>query len=109
MIAALCLLAALAANPAGAAAPAGIVQLTADTSRIELREQLEILRDDTRALAFDDLASDAVVFRPADPGAISHGYTRAAYWYRVTLFNDAPPRSNGEWVLEVDFPPLDHV
>jgi len=109
MIAALCLLAALAATAAGAAAPSGIVQLTADTSRIEMREQLEILRDDTGALKFDQLTSDAVVFRPADPGATSHGYTTAAYWYRVTLFNDAPPRSNGEWVLEVDFPPLDHV
>ncbi len=101
----------LAMTAAGAQAPAqpGLAVLDGATEQLLLREQLELLRDDSAALEFDDLTSDAVVFRPADAGAISHGYTAAAYWYRVTLRNDGPTGANADWVLEVDWPPLDHV
>jgi PAS domain S-box-containing protein len=101
----------LAVTAAGAQAPVqpGLALLGADTHQLPLRGQLELLRDDSGLVAFDGLVSDAVVFRPAGAGAISHGYTTAAYWYRVTLRNDGPAGSNAEWVLEVDWPPLDHV
>jgi PAS domain S-box-containing protein len=108
-IAALCLLAIAAADAATPAAQPGIAALDAHTRRLELREQLEVLRDDGAALSFDDLLSDAVVFRPAEAGDISHGYTASAWWYRVTLRNDGGAGAGGDWVLELDYPPLDEV
>src|SRR5690349_188098 len=107
-LAGLCFLA-LAAAGAPAAVQPGLAVLDADTRQLLLRDQLELARDDSRELGFDGLASDAVVFRPADAGAVSHGYTTAAYWYRVTLRNDGGASANAEWVLEVDFSPLDYV
>ncbi|MGH8481974.1 MAG: 7TM diverse intracellular signaling domain-containing protein, partial [Nevskiaceae bacterium] len=102
----------LALSVAGptAAGPSGLAILTAETQRLPLREQLEIVRDDTGELTFDGLASDSVVFRPATAtDNVSHGYTTAAYWYRVALRNDGSAGANAEWVLEVEYPPLDHV
>jgi PAS domain S-box-containing protein len=107
-LAGLCLLA-LAAAGAPTAAQPGLAILDGATEQLPLRQQLELLRDDTAALEFGDLTSDAVVFRPADAGAITHGYTTAAYWYRTTLRNDGPTGANADWVIEVDWPPLDHV
>jgi PAS domain S-box-containing protein len=105
-MAALCLLV-LTALPSGATA--GVAALNADSRRVELREQLDVLRDSAGTLRYEDLVSDSVVFRPADAGDISHGYTRDAYWYRVTLHNTGPEGASSDWVIEVDFPPLDHV
>ena len=100
----------VAAAANGVAQP-GLAVLHADTRQLALREQLEIVRNDDGALTIDDVISDraAGTFRPADPGAIAQGITPAAYWYRVTLRNDAPAGSNTNWVLEVDYPPLDEV
>jgi PAS domain S-box-containing protein len=96
---------------AGAQAPvqAGLAVLDGATEHLPLREQLEVLRDDTGALRLEDLTSDAVVFRPADAGAINHGYTGAAYWYHVTLRNDGGPQATSDWVLELGYTPLDYV
>jgi PAS domain S-box-containing protein len=108
-VAGLWLLAILGASPALAAQP-GVVVLTAETRELPLREQWELLRDDSGAVTFEGLASDSIVFRPATAtDNVSHGYTTAAYWYRVLLRNDGGPGANAEWVLEVDFPPLDQV
>ncbi|MGQ0587184.1 MAG: 7TM diverse intracellular signaling domain-containing protein [Gammaproteobacteria bacterium] len=103
----LCLLAIAAA---GAQPPPGLAALDAETRKLQLREQLELVRDDSGEVTFDGLGSDAVVFRPATAtDNVSHGYTSAAYWYRVTLRNDGRAGDNADWVLVVDYPPLDHV
>src|SRR5262245_40786839 len=105
-LAGLCLLAIAAA---GAQPPPGLVILDVQTRELPLRQQLELVRDDSRMLEFDQLNSDAVVWRPAEDDVVSHGYTTAAYWYRFTLRNDGGSGANAEWVLEVDFSPLDFV
>ncbi|MGH8442457.1 MAG: 7TM diverse intracellular signaling domain-containing protein [Nevskiaceae bacterium] len=102
-LAGLCLLA------LAAAAPPGLVVLGPETRELPLREQLEEMRDDSGALRFEDLARDAVVFRPVDPDGINHGYSGLAYWYRVTLRNDGGANANADWVLELSYTPLDHV
>jgi PAS domain S-box-containing protein len=107
-LAGLCLLAISLAGPA--AAQPGLAVLSGETRQLALREQLELVRDDSGAITFDDLVSDAVVFRPATAGDnVSHGYTTAAYWYRVTLRNEGRAGDNADWVLEAGYPPLDHV
>jgi PAS domain S-box-containing protein len=105
---ALCLLAIVAAGPVLAAQP-GLAVIDDSTRRLPLREQLELVRDRSGRVSFDGLASDAVVFRPADAGAVSHGYTTDAFWYRVVLRNDGGRGANADWVLDVDFSPLDQV
>jgi len=99
---------AMLAGAAQAGQP-GLVVLDADTRRVTLAEQLELLRDDSGVTTFEELRPAGLMFRPAAPGDISHGYTTATYWYRTTLRNDAPAGANADWVLELDFPPLDHV
>jgi PAS domain S-box-containing protein len=108
-LAGLLLLAMTVAGPVAAAQP-GLVVLTAETRELPLREELELLRDDAGAITYEQLASDSVVFRPATPtDNVSHGYTTAAYWYRVTLRNAGGDAASADWVLEADFAPLDYV
>ena len=66
-LAGLCLLAIAAAGTP--AAQPGLAVLDADTRALPLREQLELLRDEGGELRFEQLDSDAVVFRPAEAGA----------------------------------------
>lgn len=53
------------------------------------------------------VAAQLSAFR-ASPGAfISGGFTRQMYWVHVSLRNARPIRH--DWVLELDYPALDHV
>ena len=107
-LAGLFLLAITVAGPAPAAEP-GLAVLTADTRQLPLHPHLEEVRDDSGALRFEELTLDAVVFRPVDAGGINHGYSGHTYWYRVTLRNDGGANANADWVLELNYTPLDHV
>jgi adenylate cyclase len=58
--------------------------------------------DTERRLEIDQVASSQNEMTPLPEGELSNGYTRNAFWFRIR-----PPQ--GEWLLEVASPFLDHV
>ncbi|MEK6805445.1 MAG: response regulator [Pseudomonadota bacterium] len=99
---------AFASSPALAEIPiAGI-----DSARVSQRLDgaLELLKDETGQLSFEDVQTPEIAARfEANPKpAVNHGFTKHAYWYRLRLRNDAAD-SDPAHVLEIDYPPLDAI
>lgn len=86
------------------AADAQTLTLSDDT-RMLVNDQLQYLRDETNAYTINNIGS--ATMKAVDPEAsASFGFDRAPYWFRLQLDN----RSNvTEWLMEVNFSPLDEV
>lgn len=92
----------------GTAAPA--VTLTKAGGGLDLQAQTEFLRDEAGTLKLSDVMrpETAKGFALPDEQGLNFGFTRAVYWYRVSLLNPQDSRLSN-WVLEVAWPPLDLI
>lgn len=80
-------------------------------SSYSLSREFSYLIDPTDRLALTDIVQPAVQARfqplqPTGPGA-SFGFDTAAIWLRLTL--DTAPDAPRDWLLEIAYPPLDHL
>ncbi len=99
---------ALFTQAAIAGADSTVVQTWGDTQALDLNPYVESLRDEQGRWTIDDVSRPPLLARFAvNPGgrAIVAGFTKDAYWYRVTVA--APPVNDA--FLEVAFPLLDHI
>jgi signal transduction histidine kinase len=73
-----------------------------------LTPAMQVFKDDSAALSFDQVRSSAQAHRflPNHSTGVNFGFTTAAYWLHIRLKNqdDAP----GEWFLENQYPILDY-
>lgn len=79
---------------------------------LPLGRYLDVLEDKTGALTFEQVQSPGLseryVASPTDTP--NFGFTRSAYWYRLSLRNPAGADAElSQWVLELRYPVLDHV
>ena len=86
-----------------------------NSDRYALSESFTALEDKTGQLKLEDILQLAAQsrFRPAAKGtsATNFGLTRSAFWLRITLTASAAgqPAAAAPWLLEVAYPPLDHI
>lgn len=65
------------------------------------------LEDKEGTIRFDEIISVyRDEFQPVTDGVPSFGYTSSVFWLAFTVENNA---SQGNWLLEVDSPPLDYI
>jgi PAS domain S-box-containing protein len=95
---------------AGAWAQGGVLELGAQDN-YKLAPYVTYLEDVEGKLALDDILQPAqqARFRPmrGSGPAANFGLTRSAIWLRVEL--QAPAGQDPNWLLELAYPPLDHV
>ena len=87
------------------------IHLVPELKVLALDPQVQVLRDDSGRWGFGEVSASPLADRFAPPArkTINYGYTTAAYWYRFRLRSDMPGVGNSDWVLELDYPPLDRV
>ena len=98
----------LALSPAMAAHEA-VATLKADSRSVDLMTYLEVLEDPSLALTIDDVARPAVAgrFLRADHGGTLAGFSRSAFWLRLTLRTE--PSLTQPLLLVVGYPLLDRI
>jgi signal transduction histidine kinase len=74
-----------------------------------LEPYLSYIRDESGKLTLQDILSPKyqAQFRQRKDAHYSFGYTRAAIWLKVSLFN--PDTVSNHWILEMGFPPIDVI
>lgn len=95
-----------------AGAQMGVVSIGSQDQRLSLDAHVEVLRDRYGSFTYQDVRSSPAreQFRRNPKASISHGFTTDVYWYRLVLQNNANgKRPHTDWVLEVDYPPLDFL
>ena len=92
-----------------AAQPADIVVLNNGQDKYPLGRYLEILRDPSGELTFQDVSSAAYQdqFTPSQVETPNFGFQKAAYWVRFRIQNQA--EQNSSWVLELGFVNMHYV
>ncbi len=92
-----------------AAQPADIVVLNDGQDKYPLGRYLEILRDPSGELTFQDVSSAAYQdqFTPSQVETPNFGFQKAAYWVRFRIQNQA--EQNSSWVLELGFVNMHYV
>ncbi len=96
-----------------AAPDAAVILGDAAAGAIALGDRLEYLKDPEGKWSIREVASEPLAsrFLKSDRRAPSFGYSLAAYWIRIDLLDAAEAAEAGprEWLLELSYPPLDHV
>lgn len=99
----------LAANAFAAGKVLDVSQL--GNGPISLPHYLAVLEDPTQALTWADIRTPEIAARfktePAPAAALSYGFTRSAYWLRLTLSN--PSDRPAERMLEIGYALLSTV
>ena len=76
-----------------------------DDGRVPADATIQYFRDEADAYTIDNIASAPM--HAVDPKNFANfGFDRAPYWFRVALSNSS---SESEWLLEINFSPLDKV
>ncbi|HNR88497.1 MAG TPA: 7TM diverse intracellular signaling domain-containing protein [Spirochaetota bacterium] len=99
----------LAGALATAAHAAPAVVLTEAAREYALGPSVEYLEDRDGTIAFDDIRAgthDERFVRNTAP-VMNFGFTKSAYWMRVTVKNNHPAIQN--WLLEVGYPHHDYI
>jgi PAS domain S-box-containing protein len=82
-----------------------------DQGEYRLGSSVSFLEDPEGGLGLDEILQPAQQLRframPGSDPSANFGLTRAAIWLRVEL--RAAPQSDPNWLLEVAYPPLDHL
>lgn len=95
-----------------AAASAEVVVLAPAQERISLAGHIEELRDESGQWTLDEVRAPAqsAQFVPTTTDTPSHGFTSAAYWYRLRLQDSAGRAGEAsDWVLELNYGTLDYI
>lgn len=102
----LCLTLGAAPSAAAPAAPAVLV-LDDATPSIQAWPAVTVLTDPTRALSIDQVMDSHRQFAVPQTAYGTLGMRQEAMWLHIPLSIDT--NSNGEWVLDVDYPPLHRI
>jgi diguanylate cyclase len=99
----------LALSPAPAVAHEAVVTIDSAAAFVDLMPYLEVLEDPSGQLAVEDVARGPAAggFAHADHGGTLSGYSRSAFWLRLTV--RAPPVPAEPLLLVIGYPLLDHV
>ena len=89
-----------------ASVPPAPVEVDAALTRMELTPRIELLEDPTAAMDLDAVQS-ASGFKPVPPSGLKIGFSKSAWWARVTLANAAPRER--QLVLRQNYPLMDYV
>ncbi len=76
------------------------VILTDKIEQAQPGHSLEILKDPTKRLTFDDVRL-STEFRPSNQSIPNLGFTYSAFWIRLSLSNSS---SHQDWIFQFDFP-----
>lgn len=82
------------------------------TRQLPLGSALEVFEDLRGTARISDVSSPALAasFRAHDKSVLNVGYTDSAYWLRLDLdYQPQTARGQQTWLLELAYPPLDHV
>ena len=91
---------------ASASVPSAPVEVDATLSKLSLSSQLELLEDPSGALGFDAVRQSGN-FRPAPAKGANIGFSRSAWWVRITLDNSEA--RDLQLMLRQDYPLIDHI
>lgn len=80
-----------------------------DLYKRPLGKYMDILEDKNRQWTIDDVVSESVsdLFIPSTVDSPAFGFTLSAYWVRFTVVNSLSKEA--PWLLEVAYPPMDHI
>ena len=84
------------------------LELDGHSGSYSLAPCLEVLEDPSGTYRLEDIVSAGLAsrFHPAaGTGDVNLGYSSSAFWLRCTISAAAA----GEWLLEIEYPSLDHV
>lgn len=88
------------------------VEFDEHTRSLSLGTALEVFEDTSGTATFDDVhaAATAGAFRPVAADTFNAGYSRSAFWLKADLlYRPNDPAWQMDWVLELAYPPIDHV
>lgn len=80
-----------------------------DTLTIKnITRHLEYIEDKNRKLKFNDIVSNQELkWEETGQTYINFGYTKSQYWFRFAV--ETSPQMTKDWLLEIDFPPIDLI
>lgn len=88
------------------------VQLKPGMEGLPLGRSLDILQDPGGTLTFEQVQAPerSRAFVTSTTDTPNFGFTRSAYWYRLSLSNPADAdAAQSRWVLEMRYPVMDHL
>ncbi len=86
------------------------LHLDASTPYLSIGRHVSVWEDTGRQAGIEEILSPDIqsLFVPSDADKLNFGYNpSSAFWVRIPLTNRA--RSEMEWLLEIDYPPLDSL
>jgi two-component system, sensor histidine kinase LadS len=80
-----------------------------DLYKKPIGKYMDILEDKNRKWTIDDVVSGSMsdLFIPSTVDSPAFGFTLSAYWVRFTVVNSLSKEVS--WLLEVAYPPMDHI
>ena len=91
---------------------AGAVDFDENTRSLPLAQAVQVLEDPTGEATIDDVTTGALAgdFRHLQTASLNAGYSRSAFWLKVVLnYRPIDPDAVPDWLLELAYPPMDHV
>ena len=82
------------------------------TQSLPLGHALQVFEDAAGTATIDEVLaqSAAGAFKPHDKTTLNAGYSRSAFWLKIDLhYRPANPDAQRTWLLELAYPPLDHL
>jgi signal transduction histidine kinase len=88
------------------------VDFDENTRSLPLGRAVQVLEDSTGEATIDDVTGGALAgnFRHLETASLNAGYSRSAFWLKVVLnYRPVDPDAVPDWLLELAYPPMDHV
>ncbi|MGY2263063.1 7TM diverse intracellular signaling domain-containing protein [Pseudomonas sp. SDO55104_S430] len=91
---------------------ANAVEFDELTQSLPLGRTLQVFEDADGQATIDDVRNQAAAgnFKQHDKATLNAGYSRSAFWLKIDLqYRPANPTAQRTWLLELAYPPLDHL
>ncbi|MDF0731447.1 7TM diverse intracellular signaling domain-containing protein [Pseudomonas entomophila] len=90
---------------------AGAVDFDSATRQLPLGKLMQVFedREGTATIAQVSAPTFAGRFRQHDQDVLNAGYSTSVFWIRLDLRPVGPPAAPRQWLLELAYPPLDHL
>lgn len=88
------------------------VDFDENTRSLPLGRAVQVLEDPTSEATIDDVSVGALAgnFRHLDTASLNAGYSTSTFWLKVVLnYRPVDPDAVPDWLLELAYPPMDHV